>query len=1173
MRLVTYMGLVARRIWSKRGVLFGSLLGAMLVTSLLVIVPLYESSVQAVDLLFTLRGAPASEVDLVASAPTTDYDGAVATQNRELVTDLWQQDVVQWYPTLTERSQSRELAVIPIDGSVPWVSMAEDWQVEYDAAVADGLEGEDLPQPPYPQPPPEATQIRFFTAPDIADRLVVTEGVFPDTQRTIPPGEGTTPPLEIAIGTDLAATIDRGVGDVFVLKPFAGPPDSFELVEVVGVVDAADSADVIWGIDTPGSMVYVDQATWDAWSGPLAADATDPWRRDVRGFDSQTVNQRFIMQFDPATVTLEELPQLAAGVTGFRADVSRDSGGTIAASSFLDNILEAFTTRSVTVGAPILAVLALVVGGALYFLVYTAALTLEREGPEIALLKTRGASSWQTTGIHLGQSAVLAALAALLAPYVARAMVAVTGRIPPLSELTGGEPLEVAQVRSIVPFVIAGAVITFAAMGLAILPFARKRVLDLRSLASRPGGTSVWQRYNLDLFAIGLSVVILFQLSQRGFINVTEGEVELDPLAIVFPALLLFTGALILLRLLPWMLRFVGWVMTKRRSMSAALPGWHLGRNPVPYGRLALLVWLTTGLGAFALTYANTLETSFDDRAAYVSGADVRVLGEDVGWIPAPQDTVATGVIRTSGAPRGVVRQAEVMGVIPDEFSQIIHWRPDFGPPPDQVFGALRPDGERPDLGVELPEDATSLRLDGIVVPLTLAEQTTLGDNASDRGMRLMAKMFDAGGRLWTYQADEDLVDTEWRTVEMDLAVPLNTTYPSGPEPPFSVHVVWVETSNTTSGVRVNGEQVLVTSFDVVTPTGTEPFDPEEELLTANGIGRFRGESAKQAVETYWSDLPEGSDPPTTAEIEASPLNRDGDVTRWQLPAARTRASIDVPSFEAPDAPLKVVLEQPIAAAAGLAVGDESTYGLNGIIFDGELVGLIDEMPTAVDGTKEGTMVLDRDALLALTDGMATWSFSTALARINGPNELWVATDDEDATLRRLAPYFPPGEEPDAVFTLGGTSADFSSRPVQVGLVAILFVGAATSVVLALAGVTGYVLLAVARRAREMGVLRALGLQRREVATTFALEQVVVLGLGAFVGTLGGIALMWTMLPFLQLGETAEVVEPAIQLAVPVGALLGYIAIVAAVLILSVVWSTRRVSVRRMSEVLREVDR
>ena len=109
--------------------------------------------------------------------------------------------------------------------------------------------------------------------------------------------------------------------------------------------------------------------------------------------------------------------------------------------------------------------------------------------------------------------------------------------------------------------------------------------------------------------------------------------------------------------------------------------------------------------------------------------------------------------------------------------------------------------------------------------------------------------------------------------------------------------------------------------------------------------------------------------------------------------------------------------------------------------------------------------------------------------------------------------------------TQAAAAAGISRRHVQVGLVAILFVGAATSVALALAGVTSYVVLAVTRRTREMGVLRALGFPRRGVATTFAVEQVVELGLGALVGTLGGVALTWAMLIVVLSRRTDRVVR------------------------------------------------
>jgi ABC-type lipoprotein release transport system permease subunit len=266
-----------------------------------------------------------------------------------------------------------------------------------------------------------------------------------------------------------------------------------------------------------------------------------------------------------------------------------------------------------------------------------------------------------------------------------------------------------------------------------------------------------------------------------------------------------------------------------------------------------------------------------------------------------------------------------------------------------------------------------------------------------------------------------------------------------------------------------------------------------------------------------------------------------------------------------------VQLDDEAAVNSGMDVGERSSYSVAGQIFNGTMVGFIGEVPTMTDRTREGSMVVDFDAINAWVNGPASWSYRTSLARVDGPDEIWVATDNPDAAVRRVTGQLPT--EPDAVFSIFASESEFSSRPVQVGLVAILFVGAIVSVVLALAGVTGYVLLAVSRRAREMGVLRALGFQRSGVAATFAIEQVVVVGLGALIGTLGGIALMWTMIGFLQLGETAQLIEPEIVLAVPWNVLLVYIGVVGLMLIVSVVWATRRVSARRMSEVLREVER
>ncbi len=1170
MRIATYLALVVRRVWAKKGILFGSLLGSTLVIALLVVVPLYEASVLAVDLKFSIENALDEEVDVEGLSNISPYAASVGELNRSVVEAARQEWLQPWYPTVEERIQTREFVVIPSgpDEFEDFIAGAYAWQDEYDRAEESGADPSEYPNPPFPQPPREATQLRLFTTPDLANELQILEGAYTTDAST---SGSEFAPLKVMLGTDVATLIGVDIGDTFFIKPFSGLPTVFEWVEVAAIVTATEPTANIWGVDDPNGMMYLDQTVFDAWLAPVSTDPSiDPWRRDTRGLPGIAVSQRWRLPLERDLVELDEITEFRSRLVQFSAKVSRDSSGEIPTTTFITILLDDFTTRSVVVGGPILAMLALVVGGAVYFLVYSAAMTVEREGSEIALLKSRGASSVQTVGIHLGQSLVIATLSALFAPVVARWLVGFTGRIPPLSTLTGGDPLEVAQQRSVLPFMIVGGVLTFMAMGVAVIPYARRGVLALRSLATRPGTKSVWQKYNLDLFAIALSLVLLIQLRLRGFINQTTGEATLDPLAVVFPALLLFTGALILLRVFPYVLKLVGWLLTKPRSMATALTGWHLGRNPVPYGRLALLVWVTTGLGAFALTYAATLEQSYTDRAAFAAGADVRIVGADAGYSTVPEGSEATPVVRTVGAPRLSSRRAEVLAIDPVGFSNVVSWRSDFGAAQaSDIFSLLRPDGEAPKVGIDLPIDATALEMDGVVIPPTVAEEAAAGAAEELRDYRLMVKVIDARTRVWTMPADVDFTDTEWRTVRVEFATAGRNNYPDPPEPPLTVHAMWLEKSSTADGFIVDDDTLLFTSVRAVGPSGSEELDLSP-MTPTNGLVEALGE-ADAAMETRFSEMPPGQTRPTQSELDASPLNRSGDAFEWRLPARRTRANPLVPHLRFIPADLYVLIDREVGAYSGLNPGDVSSYTVGAQILNGELVGYVEKVPTATDARREGLMIVDIVAFNAWTNGAATWSLTGSLSQVESPQELWVATQDPDAVVRRATAQMP--EEPDQVWTIGAAEASFSSRPVQVGLVAILFVGAAVGVVLALAGVTGYVLLAVSRRAREMGVLRALGFERTSVGVTFALEQFVVIGLGAAIGVLGGVALVMVMLPFLQLGETAVVIEPPILIAIPSVQLVAYIGIVGVLLIVSVLWATRRVSVRRMSEVLREGER
>jgi hypothetical protein len=434
----------------------------------------------------------------------------------------------------------------------------------------------------------------------------------------------------------------------------------------------------------------------------------------------------------------------------------------------------------------------------------------------------------------------------------------------------------------------------------------------------------------------------------------------------------------------------------------------------------------------------------------------------------------------------------------------------------------------------------------------------------------VLARIIDARTRVWTMVADLDLVDTEWRVVTLDLTKGKNTDYTDLPEPPLSIASMWIERSGGDGPYVVDGDRVIFTSITTVGADGSAPLDVSE-LKAANRLSVDDDAKASEAAAARFAEVPDATTPPTRAEIEGSPLWNDGPAVRWSVPASQTRASTAVPQVTKTPAMITVILDREAASIAGLDPGDIATFSIGSGTILGQLVGFIGELPTATDSRRDGVMVVDLDAINAWANGEGTWSYSGAVARVDGPRELWIATDDPDGVTRVVLAQM--GDEPADAMTVGLAEAAFSSRPVQVGLVAILFVGAATGVVLALAGVTGYVLVAVTRRAREMGTLRALGFERSSVGATFALEQFVVIGLGALIGVGGGILLVIVMLPFFQLGESAQVIEPSILLSIPMIQLAAYIVLVMLLLIVSVVWATRRVSARKMSEILREVER
>jgi putative ABC transport system permease protein len=230
-------------------------------------------------------------------------------------------------------------------------------------------------------------------------------------------------------------------------------------------------------------------------------------------------------------------------------------------------------------------------------------------------------------------------------------------------------------------------------------------------------------------------------------------------------------------------------------------------------------------------------------------------------------------------------------------------------------------------------------------------------------------------------------------------------------------------------------------------------------------------------------------------------------------------------------APGMLLVSSDLAATAGIADGDSVPVtladGLTGEAADGS--------PT-VDLTAEVLPLGDWIVLVTpgtLEDLGTSGTPGTAWLRVADVNDSGAVVQDvQDLTA-------------DSTLDISGAAMERALYQRAIDTVLAVVVGLlAVAVVIALIGVTNTLSLSVIERRRESATLRALGLTRRQLRASMAVEGALIAGVGAAVGVVLGLAYGW-------LGSTAVLAGVAdLELRVPWSDLGGVlvVALVAGVL-------------------------
>ncbi len=342
----------------------------------------------------------------------------------------------------------------------------------------------------------------------------------------------------------------------------------------------------------------------------------------------------------------------------------------------------------------------------LYYITIAAGMIVDRQRNEIAILKSRGASVAQVVGVYQTEGGFLGVLALVVGPLLGMGVAQFIGKTYTFLVFSNREALPVHITGQTMQFALAAVGMSIGAMVLPAVGAARHSIVTYKQEVARSTRAPFWQRWLIDFLILAVAGYGYYLLQGRqSVLTLGEaGDVFSDPLLLLVPAIFIFGGSLVFLRLFPYIVNGLSAVAGRFLPVSVLLGLRQIGRTPGQYTRLVLLLTLTLALGTFAASVAKTLDRNYNDRVYYQNGSDLLLvesgqfdeLTETWSFQPVSDHLDVKAIkwaaraYRTTGnaniTGRGRPQEVKMLGIDPPDYAKIMWWRDDFA---DKHFVSL----------------------------------------------------------------------------------------------------------------------------------------------------------------------------------------------------------------------------------------------------------------------------------------------------------------------------------------------------------------------------------------------------------------------------------------------------------------------------------------------------
>ncbi|HKI53249.1 MAG TPA: FtsX-like permease family protein [Anaerolineales bacterium] len=558
------------------------------------------------------------------------------------------------------------------------------------------------PNNPGTQYPLTSATLTFMTP--LEENIVIVAGTTPQPFISLL-REGDS--IEAMANENLAAEFGVQVGDIYTLRTDNGPLP----VSIVGLWRPVDPTAPFWDVKKE-NWLLVDEETYKG----IVSDTVD----------DELLSSTWIIIADGSSIHASDVEGLKERILAIESQAGALLSGTELISSPLD-ALTRYQENAPTLTYLLFAFSVPILSLILAFIGLVAGLFVNQQRGEMAILRSRGASTWQVVGISLMQGVILGAVALAggvgLGYWIAHSI----GRARSFLDFSAAGGLRVSMTPQVLGYGLLGiAIILFVQILLPTLSAAANTIVTYKLERARTLNAPWWQSYYLDIFLLIPAGYGFWQLLEQSKKALNGSDVIPDPLQnpllLLVPALGIFSVALFTLRLVPRFMDMISRLLNPSKSVGLLMAARYLARSPALYNAPLVLLILTLGLSAFTASLALTLDSQLDKQMGYEVGADMNLyeLGttftensQDVNYTFAPVEEhliipnviSATRVGRykfTAIVPTGVLN-GTFLGVDRLTFPSTAYWQRDFA---DEQLGVLMNQLAATPSGILVPSNA-----------------------------------------------------------------------------------------------------------------------------------------------------------------------------------------------------------------------------------------------------------------------------------------------------------------------------------------------------------------------------------------------------------------------------------------------------------------------------------